>query len=240
VKRSELNRIIEDGLAFADSMGFAMPSFARWSPEEWRAHGPEFDEIRDNMLGWDVSDFGTGDFAKVGLLILTLRNGNFNDPSYPKPYAEKVLIQDEDQVLPFHFHHRKMEDIINRGGGNLIVEVANSGPDARFLDTPIQVTIDGHRRTVARGELIRLERGESICIRPRQFHRFWGERGTGRVLVGEVSSVNDDRVDNVFPEYGERLPDIIEDEAPRYLLFKDYDRHGRPIPEQDAAPSTSR
>jgi D-lyxose ketol-isomerase len=222
MKRSEINQAIEDGLSFVEQMGFAVPAFARWSPAEWRQRGAEYDELRDNMLGWDVSDLGTGDFVRVGLLILTIRNGNLNDSRYPKPYGEKILIQGEDQVLPFHFHHKKAEDIINRGGGHLILEVANSGPHAEFLDTPVEISVDGHRRRVARGETLRLAPGESATIQPLLFHRFWAKQGFGRVLVGEVSSVNDDRVDNYFPEYGERLPEIIEDEPARFLLFKDY------------------
>lgn len=224
MRRSEVDQIIADGLRFIDGMGMRLPAFARWTPAEWKAAGPEFDEIRETMLGWDVSDFGTGDFASVGLLIFTLRNGSFTDSRYVKPYAEKVLIQAEDQVLPFHFHWKKREDIINRGGGNLIVEFANVGPDQEFLDTPVRVSVDGREITVERGSTIRLTPGESVTIPPHHYHRFWGERGAGTVLVGEVSSVNDDRVDNFFPEYEGRLPDVIEDAAPRYLMFSDYPR----------------
>ena len=226
MKRSEVNQAIEDGLSFVKQMGFAVPPFARWSPADWRRRGAEYDELRDNMLGWDVSDFGTGDFARVGLLILAIRNGNLNDLRYRKPYGEKILIQGENQVLPFHLHHRKMEDIINRGGGHLIIELANSGPHGEFIDTPVDITVDGRRRRFTRGEILRLTPGESVTIEPLLFHRFWAEKGFGRVLVGEVSSVNDDRADNYFPEYRERLPEIIEDEPARFLVFNDYSTLG--------------
>lgn len=36
----------------------------------------EYDEIRDNMLGWDITDFGLGDFEHTGFSLITLRNGN--------------------------------------------------------------------------------------------------------------------------------------------------------------------
>jgi len=224
MRRSEIDRAIEDGLEFVDRMGFALPPFARWTVGEWRAAGPEMDEVRDTMLGWDVSDFGSGDFARVGILIFVLRNGIRADPRYPKPYAEKILIQAENQVVPFHLHFLKMEDIINRGGGNLIVELASSGPDLELLDTPTTATVDGRRSDVRRGSTLALRPGQSISIPPRQYHRFWAEPGSGRVLAGEVSSVNDDRVDNYFPEHGIRLPEIVEDRPARYVLFSDHSR----------------
>jgi D-lyxose isomerase len=42
------------------------------------------------------------------------------------------------------------------------------------------------------------------------------------VLVGEVSTVNDDSTDNRFFEPVGRFPEIIEDVAPRHLLVGDY------------------
>ncbi len=222
MKRSEINQIIGDALAFTEAMKFKLPAFARWTLEEWKTKGPEYDEIQDNMLGWDITDFGSGNFREVGLLIFTLRNGNFNDKRYVKPYCEKILIVDNEQVLPFHFHWKKMEDIINRGGGNLLIQVYNSDKNEEFADTPVNLAMDGRNFQVKPGETLRLLPGESITLKPGQYHKFWGEKGTGKVLLGEVSTVNDDRVDNRFYGYSGRLPEIVEDEAPKYLLFKDY------------------
>ena len=42
------------------------------------------------------------------------------------------------------------------------------------------------------------------------------------MLVGEVSTVNDDETDNVFHEPVGRFPRIEEDEAPTRLLVIDY------------------
>lgn len=119
-----------------------MPPFAFWSPEDWADKGEEYNELRENQLGWDITDFGSGDYTKVGLLMFTIRNGNFQRPD-DKPYAEKLLIVEEGQVTPYHFHYKKMEDIINRGGGNLIVKLYNSTPDEKFADTPVTVRMDG-------------------------------------------------------------------------------------------------
>lgn len=223
MKRSELNRIMTEAEDFIAKMNFKLPEFVHWSPEEWQTKGHEYDEIRDNMLGWDITDFGSGDFNKVGLLMITLRNGNFNDKRYVKPYAEKLLIVEEEQITPFHFHWSKMEDIINRGGGNLLVQVYNSTPEEQ-LDTerPVTIMSDGRKYEVAAGSILRLTPGQSISIQCGMYHKFWGEKGTGKILLGEVSKVNDDRVDNRFYEKTGRFPEIEEDEKPVHLLGNEY------------------
>lgn len=222
MKRSELNYIMKEAATFIDSMNFKLPPFAFWSPEDWAGKGKEYDEIRDNMLGWDITDFGSGDFHKIGLLMFTLRNGNFHDKRYVKPYAEKLLIVEEEQITPYHFHWSKMEDIINRGGGNLLVKVYNSTKEEQFDTTPVTVMSDGRTYQVEAGGIVRLTPGESISIQSGMYHSFWGEKGTGKILLGEVSKVNDDRVDNRFYETTGRFPDIEEDEKPLYLLGNEY------------------
>ena len=222
MKRSELNAIMKDALEFVDKMNFKLPPFAYWTPEVWTTKGHEYDEIRDNMLGWDITDFGSGDYSKIGLLMFTLRNGNFDDPKYVKTYAEKLLIVEEEQITPFHFHWSKMEDIINRGGGNLLVQVYNSTEDEQFGDNPVKVAVDGRNYEVPAGDILRIKPGESITMYSGMYHKFWGEKGTGRILLGEVSKVNDDRVDNRFYEKTGRFPEIEEDEKPLYLLSNEY------------------
>ncbi|MBE6570465.1 MAG: D-lyxose/D-mannose family sugar isomerase [Ruminococcaceae bacterium] len=223
MKRSELNNIMREAVAFIDQMNFKLPPFIFWSPEEWATKGKEYDEIRDNMLGWDITDFGSGDYEKIGLLMITIRNGNFSNPKYVKPYAEKLLIVREEQITPYHFHWSKMEDIINRGGGNLLVQVYNSTKDEEFdLETPVTVNMDGREFQVEPGTIIRVKPGESISLPCGLYHKFWGEKGTGMILLGEVSKVNDDRVDNRFHEPTGRFPEIEEDEPALYLLGNEY------------------
>jgi hypothetical protein len=222
MNRSEINRLIEDAAAFAGSHGFLLPPFAFWSPQEWRSIGPEADEIRDCMLGWDLTDFGSGDFPKVGLIMFTIRNGHLRDQRYHKPYCEKMLISGRDQITPLHFHWSKSEDIINRGGGNLAVEVYNSTKEEGLADSDVTVSIDGVARTVPAGGMVTLAPGESIFLPSGLYHKFWGEGD--KVLLGEVSTVNDDTTDNRFYEKVGRFPEIEEDEEPRYLLFSEYPR----------------
>lgn len=76
MKRSEINKAIKEMEALAAKHGFALPPFCNWTPKEWETKGTEYDEIRDNMLGWDITDYGLGDFEKVGFALITLRNGN--------------------------------------------------------------------------------------------------------------------------------------------------------------------
>jgi len=222
MKRSEINQVMREAVAFIKSMNFMLPPFAFWGPKEWQDKGEEYDELRQNLLGWDITDFGSGDYKKIGLLMFTLRNGNFTNPKYVKPYAEKLLIADEGQVTPFHFHYKKMEDIINRGGGNLIVKLYNSTADEGFADTPVIVSMDGRNYEAPAGTEVCVRPGESITLLNGVYHSFWGEVGGGKVLVGEVSKVNDDRVDNRFYEPVGRFPAIEEDEEPLYLLSMDY------------------
>jgi len=222
MKRSELNGIMEDAVVFLEKMNFKLPPFAFWGPEDWKTKGHEYDEIRDNMLGWDITDFGSGDYAKIGLLMFTMRNGSFENRKYIKPYAEKLLLVAEEQITPYHFHWSKMEDIINRGGGNLLVKVYNSQENGEFADTQVKVSVDGRNYEVAAGSVIRITPGESIALPAGQYHQFWGEKGTGRILIGEVSKVNDDRVDNRFYQNVGRFPVIEEDQEPRYLLGNEY------------------
>jgi D-lyxose ketol-isomerase len=100
--------------------------------------------------------------------------------------------------------------------------VWNATANEELADTDVTLSLDGVHRTIKAGGDIRLAPGESICLPQRLYHRFWGEKGMGTVLVGEVSRVNDDHVDNHFFDAVGRFPDIEEDEPPLYLLYNDY------------------
>lgn len=222
MKRSEINLLIEEAIIFFRSMNFHLPPWACYSPEEWKRQGNGCSEVFSNMLGWDLTDFGSGHFKSRGLLLFTLRNGN---PELDKkPYAEKIMIVEENQETPMHFHWQKMEDIINRGGGNLVIELFNSGADESMLDTEVRVKTDGFERALSPGTKLVLHPGESICLTTGLYHRFYAQPGKGKVLVGEVSAVNDDTSDNRFHEPVGRFPEIEEDVNPKYLLVSDYTR----------------
>ncbi len=220
MKRSEINSLIISSIEFFDKMNFKLPPWAFWKPEDWSGKYPLCSEVVDNMLGWDLTDFGSGDFHKCGLILFTIRNGNFKKDK--KPYAEKAMIVEELQETPMHFHWKKMEDIINRGGGNLVIELYNSDAKEDFSDQPFSVKTDGVIRKLHPGDSLILTPGESICLEQGVYHRFYGEKGKGKVFVGEVSAVNDDTDDNRFYRPVGRFPEIIEDAKPVHLLTTDY------------------
>ena len=218
MKRSQINQILQSAQAFFTEHQFHLPPWASWTEADWQGQGDACREVIDCQLGWDITDFGSGDFAKRGLTLFTVRNGKAGS-SYGKTYAEKIMVVDDGQETPLHFHFQKAEDIINRGGGKLLLQLWNSDGQGEKADTPVSVSIDGVRRTLEAGAVVSLAPGESICLTRGLYHRFWGE---GKVLVGEVSQVNDDFSDNRFYEDVGRFPSIDEDEAPWRLLVSDY------------------
>jgi len=225
VKRSTINELIRATQGFLEEIQFQLPPFAFWKPIDWSTKGPENAEIVNHRLGWDVTDFGEGDFEHKGLTIFTIRNGSPESLKLGrgKLYAEKVLIVGTDQVTPFHFHWSKTEDNINRGGGDLIVRLYNADHREELDNDDVLVRTDGTQRTVEPGATVRLRPGESITLMPRVYHTFWA--AGSRVLAGEVSTVNDDYTDNRFLEPLGRFPDVEEDEEPEFLLVNDYERY---------------
>ena len=199
MKRSEINQIIREAKEFLASRQFILPEWAEWSLADWKANRDKVDYIVERMLGWDITDFGSGDFKRCGLFLFTIRNGKYGVDK--KPYAE---------------------DIINRGGGNLVIELYNADKDEKFADTPVHYRIDGIEHTMEPGGKVILKPGQSICMEQYLYHRFYGEPGKGKVMVGEVSQCNDDTSDNRFYEPVGRFPEIEEDEAPLHLLCSDY------------------
>lgn len=221
MKRSEINQIIRYMEDLIQKNGFHLPPFCHWTPEEWETKGHEYDEIRDNMLGWDVTDYGFGDWEKLGFALITLRNGNQKNPNYKKVYAEKLLMLKDGQHSPMHFHWVKSEDIINRGGGTVVIHVYND-ENGELGKSDVLVNQDGRSYYVPAGTGIELKPGESITLWPHQYHDFDVVPGTGDVLIGEVSMCNDDNTDNRFYEEMGRFPKIEEDEPPYRLLCNEY------------------
>ena len=177
-------------------------------------------------MGWDITDYGQGRFEEMGLFLFTVRNGDAADLSKGTGmlYAEKIMISRNEQYSPMHRHNIKAEDIINRGGGTPVLELfaplADGGIDR---EADVTVPVDGILRALPAGGKLSLAPGESVTLLPGVWHAFWGEGGD--VLIGEVSTVNDDKTDNVFEQPIGRFASIIEDEDPVHLLVSDYDTH---------------
>lgn len=78
MKRSEINAILEDAVAFIDSMGFKLPPFAYWSPAEW-AEGERVlvgevsmvnDDVTDNRFYLEMGRFPTVEEDEPALYLL--------------------------------------------------------------------------------------------------------------------------------------------------------------------------
>ncbi len=220
MKRSEINAAIGQAIALLEANRWALPPWAHWTAEEYASAGATGQYLRDHQMGWDVTDFGSGDFARRGLTLFCVRNGIQSDPT-GKPYAEKLLFVGEGQETPTHRHRIKMEDIINLAGGVLALEFAHADRDGRTTDAPVTVIVDGARRALKAWEPLKLSPGESVTVERGVYHRFYGELGKGPVLVGEVSQVNDDRTDNYFLEPVGRFAEIEEDEPPLRRLWNE-------------------
>ncbi|PKP75048.1 MAG: D-lyxose/D-mannose family sugar isomerase [Alphaproteobacteria bacterium HGW-Alphaproteobacteria-6] len=223
MKRSRINEVMGQAGEMIREYGFILPPFAGWSPAEFRARGEAARAIIDARLGWDITDYGQGRFDDFGLFLFTLRNGRLADlrRGGGMCYAEKLLISRRDQLSPSHTHVIKAEDIINRGGATLVVELNGSDDAGGFApDRGGVVHCDGIARRFGPGEKLRLHPGESVTLMPGDWHAFWAEGGD--VLIGEVSTVNDDVTDNVFREPIGRFAAVEEDEAPVHLLVSDY------------------
>ena len=221
MKRSELNDILADAEAFITSFGALLPPFAYWEPSQFQS--AEAAQIRERQLGWDITDYGLGKFDEMGLILFTTRNGLASELKSGRGmlYAEKMMISDDKQLAPMHRHNIKTEDIINRGGGDLVLELFPAHEDGSInRDAGVNVISDAIPVNLAKGQLLRLKPGQSVTLPPSIWHAFWAEGG--RCLITEVSTVNDDLTDNVFEDPIGRFPKIEEDVEPTRLLVTDY------------------
>ena len=223
MKRSGINAAIRQAEEMLAKHQIHLPTFTHWTPEQWKEAASAADRIRANGLGWDITDFGQDDFPRLGAVLFTLRNGNHQHPELGTPYAEKLIVLLPGQRLPLHFHESKTEDIINRGGGVLVIELYNALPDDSVdRESPIEVYCDSIKRTPPAGRAFNLYPGESITLPPRLYHKFWAKPDAGVLICGEVSTVNDDNTDNCFAEPVSRFADIEEDVEPYRLLGNEY------------------
>ncbi|MBU8902716.1 MAG: D-lyxose/D-mannose family sugar isomerase [Victivallales bacterium] len=229
MKRSQINSSIETAMKVFKKLGLNLPPFAFWTVEDWKNKGSEVDEIRKAGLGWDVTDFGQGNFELIGRTLFTLRNAYKQDGNHSKVYAEKFILDPPRQHAPLHFHRSKMEDIVNRAGGNILITLYKATTEGKCSDEKFTVQIDGQTCELEPGTVIQLKPGQSVCLAPYIIHSFCGEEGTGidmngvqYTVSGEVSSVCDDWNDNCFLDPVERFPAIEEDEPRKYYLCNEY------------------
>ncbi|OCI90911.1 sugar ABC transporter [Agrobacterium sp. 13-626] len=220
MKRSEINHALRGAMDLLRVHGWHLPAWANWTDEDRRNNAATTSFLLNHQMGWDVTDFGIGRFAACGLTLFCLRNGIVGRGG-ERSYAEKLLFIGEGQETPAHLHLSKMEDIINRGGGVLVMECAATDEDGEVLDTPLTVLVDGSAHRAAAWQPIELVPGQSITLERGVYHRFYAKPGHGSVLGGEVSEVNDDRSDNYFLGEIGRFAAIEENETPLRRLWNE-------------------
>lgn len=226
MKRTQINEAIVWAEELCKKYCITLPDFARYNPNGEDMRAMEKTALVKTMLGWDVTDFGSGDFSSCGAVLFTVRNGSIYDTNLGTPYAEKyIFLKDEkEQEIPMHYHIQKTEDIINRAGGVLCVQVyAKNASGELDTESPILLYRDGVQYLAKAGEVIEIYNGNSITLTPYIYHRFYCKKGTGDLIIGEVSKINDDNTDNVFAVEKQRFCGVEED-APRYrLLVNEYE-----------------
>ena len=224
MKRSQINAAIAHAMQLMKDNNITLPFFGYMTKADWEKSDIDYSVLKAVMMGWDVTDFSSDDFDHIGSTLFTVRNGSPYDKNVGVPYAEKYIIMQAkcNQEIPMHFHNIKSEDIINRAGGMLNIQVYNSRPDGS-LDTESGVKLyqDGVLTVLKPGEVIHVQHGNSVTLTPGIYHRFFATEGD--VIVGEVSSINDDNLDNVFLKPTGRFSEIEEDEPITYLQVKEYD-----------------
>jgi D-lyxose ketol-isomerase len=223
MKRSQINEEIKWALALFEKNNIRLPEFGYWKMDEWKANKDRLETIKKVMLGWDITDYNMNDYNRLGGVLFTVRNGDQKDSSIGVPYAEKYILLRDSQSLPLHFHFTKTEDIINRAGGMLAMKLYNALPNYEIdNENPVSVYCDGIKKTAAPGETIIVRPGSSISLTPYMYHKFWALEGEGDLICGEVSSVNDDNIDNYFYDKMPRFGDADEDEAALLPLCNEY------------------
>ena len=223
MKRSEINSAITWAKELLKENNIRLPGMAYWDMDKWGENKDRLETIRKVMMGWDITDFGTGKFDEIGAVLYTVRNGDMNDPSIGVPYCEKYILQKEGQRLPKHYHVYKTEDIINRAGGVLQVFLWNADPETgEQMETDVHVYQDGIEHVYKAGEEILIYPGDSISLAPYIAHIFGPKAGYGDAIIGEVSRVNDDNTDNYWLEDTYRFSEIEEDEPVVHPLCNEY------------------
>ena len=69
MKRSEVNAALRELEAMCEKYHCYLPPFCHFTPQQWQEIGHEYDEVRDCMLGWDITDYGLGNFDRFVCLI---------------------------------------------------------------------------------------------------------------------------------------------------------------------------
>ena len=218
--RSKVNSHIKLSLNYLLKKNYNLPIWASWNFSKWKRNTKLAKKISTYQLSWDITDFGSDNFDKIGLTLFTLRNGTLSEKNNIQ-YAEKLMVLKPNQAIPYHYHKRKIEDIINRYGGELELGLYHTNNDKKIIN----YEIDSKTKHIKPFKKIKISEGQSIRLFPFCCHYFKSPLKNKKLLIiGEVSSVNNDNNDNFFPSNAPRFNKIVEDEKIEIPLWKDLEK----------------
>ncbi|MEJ7557667.1 MAG: D-lyxose/D-mannose family sugar isomerase [Pedobacter sp.] len=136
MKRSEINKVIQDADLFFNKNCWTLPPNPKW----------------------DVTDFGLGSFMQCGLVLVNLAE--------EEEYCEKLMYAVRAQVTPAHTHRKKKEDIICRTGALVVQlwdqdpQIQKSEERLRIkINGNIQTISSGEKITLQAGSRVTIEPG---------------------------------------------------------------------------------
>ena len=136
MRRSEINKAINDASAFFEKNCWTLPPDPRW----------------------DVTDFGLGSFLTCGLVLVNLAE--------EEEYCEKIMYTIKGQITPCHSHQKKKEDIICRAGVLVVQFWANDpllnttpGPFNVKVNGRTQMVSPGEKIVLQAGNRVTIEPG---------------------------------------------------------------------------------
>ncbi|MFP4381073.1 MAG: D-lyxose/D-mannose family sugar isomerase [Candidatus Sumerlaeia bacterium] len=229
MKRSDINNEIQLALDVFEAHRFYLPKWAAWSPENWEHCGPEVAQIKACMLGWSVTDFDRDNFREQGFVTFIERNGIVDEMRefaqrhsvQDKAYGERLGFIQKRQATAMLKHNISTKDIVNRGGGDLVVQIFLSTPDDELDEhNRIPTCINGIAYNIKAGGISRLAPGDGITIHAGVFHKFWAEKAG--CIVGEIYTSSPKKNEIFLLEPGEWYNRIEEDEDPLFLLNHEY------------------
>lgn len=225
MKRSLINNRIQQAIVKFKENSVLLPPQASWDFGKWKSNEKTANEWNLRNLGWDITDFGLGDYDKYGGILFTVLNSEIASEA-DQPYSKKYLIRQKNQGAPLHYHAKKIETITCIGRGTLQIQVYNQGNDGELdKEKKVKILINSFLEELTPGSIIKLKPGESIRIPNRLYHSF--KALDNYVISEEVSGVNNDKNDNFWLSNVGRFPEIKEDVKPTFLLCTEMPGSGK-------------
>lgn len=230
MKRSEINAAIARAINSARSSKVSLPLWADWTHDRF---GENADGIRRQKLGWKVIDFGKGDFANCGLVLLVVSSpivDNAGEPLrqslqdgnriYPVPgFSRKFLFVQRGQVEPNHYHVAKARKDVTVLAGTVRFQLFWANESHEMTAQEVSVQVDGLWQQVEAGGQVVLQPGQTITLPSYLSHVIDASTSEIDVILLEVSTANNDNNDNYFPDFTPTASAIEEDEAAVFYLL---------------------